>query len=90
MHMTSYLDHNSISIRETFPESLVKIRLDDVILRHVTSFFYIFPYYDVTNKSADVSKNNDVMVEVIIANKPSNVPLLTCKTPSSLRMYYGF
>ena len=35
--MTSYLDHNSISIRETFPESLVTIRLDDVILRHVTS-----------------------------------------------------
>ena len=88
--MTSYLDHNSISIRETFPESLVTIRLDDVILRHVTSFSYIFPYYDVMNKSADVSKNNDVMVKVIIANKPSNVPLLACKTPSSFRMYYGF
>ena len=82
MQMTSYLNHNTISIRETFPASLVQIRHDDVILRHVTSFSYIFPYYDVMNKSADVSKNDDFMVKVIIENKTSNVTSLTCKTPS--------
>ena len=64
--MTSYLHHNIISRRQTFPEVFVKIRHDDAILRHMTSFSYIFPYYDVTNKSADVSKNNDVMIKVRI------------------------
>ena len=34
--MTSYLHHNTISRRETFPDKLVKIRLDDVVLCHVT------------------------------------------------------
>ena len=48
--MTLYLDHNIISIKETFPVILVKIRHDDVILRHITSFFYIFPYYDIIKK----------------------------------------
>jgi hypothetical protein len=36
--MTSYLEHNTISVRETYSESLVKIRHDDVILWHVKSF----------------------------------------------------
>ena len=44
MQMTSYLHHNFISKRETFPENLVKIRLDDVMLGHMTSFSYIFLY----------------------------------------------
>ena len=30
---------------------------DDIILRHLTSFSYIFPYYDVTDKNADISNN---------------------------------
>ena len=66
--MTSYLHHNFKSIRETFPKSLVKIQHDDVKLRCITSFSYIFPYYDVIDKNADVSENNNVMANVIIAN----------------------
>ena len=40
--MTSYLDTNIVSIRETFFESLVKIRRDDITWRHVTLFFADF------------------------------------------------
>ena len=54
--MTSYFHHNFISIRETFFEDLVKIRHVDVKLRHMTSFSYIFPYYDVIDKNDDVSR----------------------------------
>ena len=57
MQMTSYLHHNLILMKGTYAEILVKIRHDDVILRHLTSFSYIFPYYDVIDKNADVSKN---------------------------------
>ena len=35
--MTSNFHHNLISMRKTFPEILVKIRRDDVMLRHMTS-----------------------------------------------------
>ena len=38
MQMTWYFHQTLISIGETFPESLVKIRHDDVMWRHVTSF----------------------------------------------------
>ena len=38
MQMTSYSHHNLILMKETYPVILVKIRHDDVILRHVTSF----------------------------------------------------
>ena len=75
VQMTSYLHHNIISRRQTFPEVFVKIRHDDAILRHITSFSYIFPYYDVIDINADVSENNDVIVKVIIANKRTNVTL---------------
>ena len=66
VQMLSYLYHNIISQRETYPEVLVKIRHDDVILRHVTYFSYIFPIYDVINKNADVSKTDDVMAKVMV------------------------
>ena len=66
VQLTSYFHHNTISVRETFPEGLVKIRQYDVILRHMTSFSYIFPYCDVIDKNADVSKNNDAMIKVRI------------------------
>ena len=56
VQMTSYFHHNFMSIRETFPEDLVKIRHVDVKLRHMTSFSYIFPYYDVIDKNDDVSR----------------------------------
>ena len=46
MQMTSYLHDNTIWRRETFGDTLVKFPLDYVILWHVTSFSYIFPYYD--------------------------------------------
>jgi hypothetical protein len=49
--MTSYLEHNTILIRETFSENLVKIRYDDIMLWHVKSFSN-HPAYrprDVTN-----------------------------------------
>jgi hypothetical protein len=36
--MTLYLEHNTISIRETYFDSFVKIQHDDVILWHVKSF----------------------------------------------------
>jgi hypothetical protein len=52
MRMTSYLHHNLILMKGTYPNILVKIRHDDVILRHVTSFSYIFPYYDVIDKTS--------------------------------------
>ena len=68
MQMTSYLYHKLILMKETYPGSLVKIRHDDVILRHLTSFSYIFPYYDVIDKNADVGENNDVMANIIFAN----------------------
>ena len=68
MQMTSYLHHNLILMKETYPEIFVKIRRRDVILRHVTSFSYIFPYYSVIDKSADISKNNDVILKVSMEN----------------------
>ena len=55
--MTLYLHHNFVLIRGTYPESLEKNRQGDGELRHVTSFPYIFPYYDVIDKNADVSEN---------------------------------
>ena len=77
--MTSYLDTNIISIKETFSESLVKIRHDDVILRHVTSFSYIFPYYDVIDKNVDVSKNfADVRSYWTIFGKRKDVASYVC------------
>ena len=54
--MTLYFQHKFISIRETFPENFVKIRHVTVKLRHVTSFSYIFPIYDVIDKNDDVRK----------------------------------
>ena len=53
MQITSYLDRNFISIRETFPESLVKIRHVDVTWRHVTSFCHFGSR--MGRKTADVS-----------------------------------
>ena len=36
----------------------MKLRYDDVILQVVTSFSYIFPYYDIIDKNADISRKN--------------------------------
>ena len=58
--MTSNFHHDLISLIETFPENFVKIRHDDVKLRHMMSFSYIFPYYDVITLSADVSKSSEM------------------------------
>ena len=55
VQMTSYLHHNFMSIRESFSESLVKIRHDDVAWRHVT-FSCI-----LCLESADVSKKNCII-----------------------------
>ena len=66
--MTSYFDHNTISRIETFPAILVKIRHDDVILRHVTLFSIILP--KKAWKSADISKNTnneEVNLNILIA-----------------------
>ena len=75
--MSPYLHRNFISIRQTFPEILVKIRHDDVILREITSFPYIFPYYDVIAKNADISKNNDVMEKIPDEIQFADGPLLS-------------
>ena len=90
MQMTSYLHHNFVLMEETYPEILVKIRQEDVILRHLTSFSYIFPYYDVIDKNADVSKYNDVIVFFSMENKSTNGTLLSCNTPPLLHMFTGF
>ena len=66
MQMTSYLHHYLISMKETYPEILVKIRHDDVILRQLTSFSYIFPYYDVIDKNDDVSTKKGLSVNVLL------------------------
>ena len=79
-----------ISMKGTYSEILVKIRHDDVILWHMTSFSYIFPYYDVIGKSADVSKNNDVILKIFMENKSTYGTLLSCNTPSPLHMFTGF
>ena len=60
VQMTLYFQHKFISIRETFPESFVKIRHVSVKLRHVSSFSYIFPIYDVIDKNDDVSRKNRI------------------------------
>ena len=75
MQMTLFLHHNTISRKETFSGILVKIRHRDVILWHVTLFSYAIPYYDVIYKCADVSKNTDVIREIMISNKTPYVTL---------------
>ena len=49
MQMTSYLYHNLILMKETYPEIFVKTWRRDVILRHVTSFSYITIFADISN-----------------------------------------
>ena len=62
MEMLSYLHHDLVLAKWTYPEMLVKIHHDDVILLRVTSFSYNFPYYNATYKNADLSKKNDVII----------------------------
>ena len=50
----------------TYPEIFVKIRHDDVILQLVTSFSYIFPYYDVIDKNADISRKKYTRVNFLL------------------------
>ena len=90
MEMSWYLYHNLILMKQTYPEIFVNIGHDDVILWHMTSFPYIFPYYDVIGKSADISKNNDVIQKVSMENKSTYVTLLSCKVSPSLHKYYEF
>ena len=69
--MILYLDHNITSIKETFPVILVKIQHDDVILRHITSFFYIFLYYDVIKKLKTLKSAifSQILIKLIISWK---------------------
>ena len=64
--ITSNSHHKTILIKETFPEILVKIRQDDVTLQLVTSFSYIFPYYDVIDKNADDSTKKCPIVKFLL------------------------
>ena len=43
----------------------MKFWRNDVISWRHTSFPYIFPYYDVIDKNADVSEKNDVMEQMM-------------------------
>ena len=77
--MPSYLNHDIIPRIEIFPEVLVKIRHSNVTCRHFPILSYIFPIYfhcnDVIYKSADISKDTDVMTKVDIANKTCYITL---------------
>ena len=75
--MSLYLHRYFRSISQTFPELLVKIQHDEVILRRITSFPYIFLYYDVIGKNAGISKNNDVMEEIPDEIEFADGPLLS-------------
>ena len=66
MQMTLYLEHNLILMEWTYPEIFMKIRHDDVILQVVTSFSYIFPYYDVIDKNADISRKKYTRVKFLL------------------------
>ena len=77
-------------MRETFPYNLVKIRHDDVILCHVTSFPYIFPYYDVIMKNADISKNNEVKVINIMGILLGDDSLYPCKRAPLRGAFWGY
>ena len=54
MQNDSIFTNKIILMKLTYPEIFMKIRHDDVILQLVTSFSYIFPYYDVIDKNADI------------------------------------
>ena len=56
MEMLSYSHHNLVSAKWTYPEILVKIHHDVVLLLRVMSFSYTFPYYYAIYKNADLSK----------------------------------
>ena len=66
MQMTPYLQHNLILMKWTYSEIFMKIRHDDVILQLVTSFSYIFPYYDVIDKNADISRKKYTSVNFLL------------------------
>ena len=90
METTSHSYHNLILMIQTYSEIFVNIGHDDIILWHMTSFPYIFPYNDVIGKSVDISKNIDVILKVSMENKSTYVTLLSCKVSPSLHKYYTF
>ena len=61
MEMLSYSHHDLVLVKRTYPENLVKIHHDDVILLCMASFSYTFLYLDVIYKNADISNKNDVI-----------------------------
>ena len=65
MQMTPYLQHNLILTEWTYPEIFMKTRHDD-ILQFVTSFSYIFPYYDVIDKNADINRKKYNRVKFLL------------------------
>ena len=76
--MPSYLNHDIIPRIEIFSEVLVKIRHSNVTCRHFPILSYTFLYVfidDVIYKSADISKDTDVMTKVDIANKTCYITL---------------
>ena len=66
MQMTPYLQHNLILMKWTYSAIFMNIRHDDVILQLVTSFSYIFPYYDVIDKNADISQKKYTSVNFLL------------------------
>ena len=63
-------------IEQTFPESLVKIRYDDVLVRHVTSVSYIFPYYDPVGLQmhfgGNISIPNTTLIHTFVNSRVSS------------------
>ena len=78
-------DHNIC-----WKKQFLQVWCKSVILRHVTSFSYIFPYKWRHNKNADVIKNNDVRLKMGVKNKSSNRTVLCVWRTAYVSMFAGF
>ena len=68
----------------------VENRHDDILLWHVTSFSYTFPYKWRHMKNVDVIKNNDVRLKMGVKNKSSYRTVLCVWKTAYVSMFAGF
>ena len=74
-------------MKQPYLDFFVNIGHDDVILLHMTSFPYIFPYYDVIGKSADISKKMTSYKKLVWKIKVLMLLYYHAKVLPSLRKY---